>query len=278
MNNFKGKIAVITGGANGIGLGIAKKCLENDMKTIIADIDNKAIEKVEKSLKKEKKDLILKVVDVSNPIDVKRLADFAFKNYKEVNLLCLNAGISLRMPLWEVTLNDWKWIIGVNLMGIVHGIKFFVPYLLNQENESHIVITASIMGLMKGSDTYSVIKHAVVALSEALYGQLRSKSKKIKVSVLCPAFVNTDILDSERIRPEELKNDPNEVRITPEMEANRLAMRKMLEVGSKIEDVGEIVFRAIENEQFYILTDDSRRFKNSVKSRMKNILESFEEI
>ena len=276
MNNFKDKVAVITGGANGIGLGIAKKCLEKDMKTIIADIDKEAIKKAKVLLKKEGRDLITKLVDVSNPKNVKELVEYAFKMYKEVNLLCLNAGVSVRMPLWEQTLNDWHWIIGVNLMGIVHGIKFFVPYLLDQESESHIVITASIMGLMQGSDTYSVIKHAVVALSEALYGQLRSKSKKIKVSVLCPAFINTDILDSERNRPEHLQNGPNEIIITPEMEANEKAMRKMIEAGLNPEKVGEIIFKAIENEQFYILTDDSRRFKNSVKLRMKNILKAFE--
>ena len=276
MKDFKDKVAVITGAASGIGYGIAKHCAKEGMKIVLADIEEKPLYHTKKELKAMGARVLSVLTDVSKAKDVKNLAQETFNEYGAVHLLFNNAGVSLRTLLWEQTLADWEWILGVNLWGIIHGIKYFVPFMLEQNTESHIINTASIMGLMTASDIYSIIKHAIVALSEALYGQLASKSKKIKVSVLCPGFVKSKILGSERNRPVELINDPTEVIEHPEMEANKKAMKQMNANGMDPEELAVILFQAIQDEQFYIITDKFRRFRSSIKKRMEKILKAFE--
>jgi NAD(P)-dependent dehydrogenase (short-subunit alcohol dehydrogenase family) len=171
-----------------------------------------------------------------------------------VHLLANNAGIGAGGAPWEATWNDWEWAIGVNLWGVIHGVKVFTPLMLAQNTECHIVNTASAAGLVVGgaSAPYSVTKHGVVALSESLYLALQRRKALVKVSVLCPGLVRTDIINAERHRPESLKNEP--VELSPEMRAGLDFFKAAMDAAMPPSEVADKVFEAIRTEQFYILT------------------------
>ncbi len=277
MKEFKGKVAVITGAASGIGYGLAKKCVNEGMKLVISDIIEEDLIRAEQELKSMNGNVLSMVTDVSKAADVELLAQKAYEEFSEVNLLLNNAGVSPnRTLLWEHTLNDWNWILNVNVWGVIHGVKFFVPKMIEQNSEAHIINTASIMGLMKAGDLYSITKHAIVAISEALMSHLAPKTKLIKVSVLCPSFIRSKILESEVIRPEIFENDPSEIISHPEMEQNRNWMREQNASGLTPEDCAEITFNAIKNEDFYIFTDKSVASKNPIKQRFRKILKALD--
>ena len=275
MKEFQGKVAVITGAASGIGYGIAKKCVNEGMKVVITDVIEEELKQREQELNNMNGNVLSIVTDVSKARDVELLAQITYETYNEVNLLFNNAGISPdRTLLWEHSLNDWKWILNVNLWGVIHGIKFFVPKMLEQNTEAHIINTASIMGLMRAGDLYGITKHAVVAVSEALNAHLAPKTKLIKVTVLCPSFVSSNILESEEIRPEMFKNDPSEIIRHPEMEQNRNWQREQNKKGLSPEECAEIVFQAIKDEEFYVFTDESVASINPIKQRFRKILKT----
>ena len=171
-----------------------------------------------------------------------------------MNLLFNNAGIAAGGAPWEATWNDWEWVIGVNLWGVIHGVKVFTPLMLAQNSECHIINTSSTAGLIVGSSSapYAVTKHAVVALSESLYLALQQRNSLVKVSVLCPGMVRTNIANAERNRPDDLRNEP--VAMTPEMQAGLAAFKAALEGATPPQQVADVVFEAIKNEQFYILS------------------------
>jgi len=277
LKEFKDKVAVITGAASGIGYGLAKKCINEGMKLIISDINEEDLLRVEQELKINDGKVIAIIADVSKAKDVELLSQKTYKQFNEVNLLFNNAGVSPdRTLLWEHTLNDWNWILSVNLWGIIHGIKFFIPKILEQNTKAHIVNTASIMGLMRAGDLYSITKHAVIAISEALSAHLAPKTKLVKVSVLCPSFVRSKILESENIRPERFENSLDEIISHPEMEQNRNWMREQNKKGLTPEECAEITFEAIKNENFYILTDKTVASKNPIKQRFRKLLKALE--
>jgi NAD(P)-dependent dehydrogenase (short-subunit alcohol dehydrogenase family) len=256
MKEFRGKVAVITGAASGIGRGIAQKCAGVGMKVVLADIDEANLSEVETELKTMGAAAVLCVrTDVSKRSDIESLAGQAFDTFGGVHLLFNNAGVAAGGPPWEATWNDWEWVIGVNLWGVINGVKVFTPLMLAQNTECHIVNTSSGAGLTAGgfSAPYSVTKHAVVALSESLYLTLQQRSSLVKVSVLCPGMVKTNIANVERYRPVELKNEP--VRLSPEMQAGRAALESLIAAGMPPDQAADAVFDAIRKEQFYILTD-----------------------
>ncbi|MHA2339299.1 MAG: SDR family NAD(P)-dependent oxidoreductase [Candidatus Hodarchaeales archaeon] len=195
MNDFKDKVAVITGAASGIGNGIAKRAVKKGMKVVIADIEAEALSQAEQELSTLGGNVLSVVTDVSKLEDVKSLADKTIKKFGEVHLLFNNAGVAKRDVLWDFTLADWKWIISVNLWGVIHGIVNFLPILREQDHESRIINTASIAGLTTYTlnGIYGPIKHAIVAISETLNNELRVVNSKIKVSVLCPGAVLTNL-------------------------------------------------------------------------------------
>lgn len=275
MKEFQGKVAVITGAASGIGYGIAKKCVNEGMKVVITDVIEEELKQREQELNNMNGNVLSIVTDVSKARDVELLAQITYETYNEVNLLFNNAGVSPdRTLLWEHSLNDWKWILNVNLWGVIHGIKFFVPKMLEQNTEAHIINTASIMGLMRAGDLYSITKHSVVALSEALMSHLAPKTKLVKVSVLCPSFVRSNILESEDIRPENLKNDSSKIIRHLEMEQNRNWQREQNKKGLSPEECAEIVFQAIKDEESYVFTDESVASINPIKQRFRKILKT----
>jgi NAD(P)-dependent dehydrogenase (short-subunit alcohol dehydrogenase family) len=169
-------------------------------------------------------------------------------------LLFNNAGVAAGGAPWEATWNDWEWVIGVNLWGVIHGVKVFTPLMLAQNTECHIINTSSAAGLSVGGAAapYGVTKHAVVALSESLYLTLQQRNSLVKVSVLCPGLVRTDIANAERNRPAELRNES--VTMTPEMQAGLAAFKAAIEASMPPLQVADVVFDAIRNEQFYILS------------------------
>ena len=253
MKNFKGKVAVISGAASGIGRGIAERCVHEGMRVVLADIDEASLSKAETELKTSGGTVLGVKTDVSKRSDVERLARQTLDAFGHVHLLFNNAGVAAGGPPWLATWNDWEWVIGVNLWGVIHGVKVFTPLMQEQNTECHIINTASAAGLAVGGTfaPYSVTKHAVVALSESLYLTLQQRNSLVKVSVLCPGLVRTNIANAERNRPAELKNEP--VPVTPEIEAGMAAMRAAIASGMPPLQVADAVFAAIQKEQFYIL-------------------------
>ena len=286
MKEFKDKVAVITGAASGIGLGIAKRAVKEGMKVVLADIEEKSLSQTEKELKALGGTVISVLTDVSKVEDVEKLARKTLKAFGEVHLLCNNAGVAASGLLWETQITDWKWVIDVNLFGVIHGIRVFVPIMLKQDNECLIVNTASLEGLISespGNGIYAVTKHGVVALSEVLIEELKILNSKINVSVLCPGFVSTKIADSERNRAPEMCGPDYEpaldkfCRTHPELKQFTDMFIKAIEEGLSPDKAGDIVFEAIKNEFSYILTDASFMYKKLVKKRMEGILEAFQQ-
>ncbi len=254
MKEFKGKVAVITGAASGIGRGLAERCVSEGMNVVLADIDEASLAQAETELKSAGGTVLGVRTDVSKRGDVERLARRALDVFGQVHLLFNNAGVAAGGAPWEATWNDWEWVIGVNLWGVIHGVKVFTPLMLAQNTECHIINTSSAAGLIVGSGSapYAVTKHGVVALSENLYLALQQRNSLVKVSVLCPGLVRTSIVDTERHRPAELRNEP--IKMTPEMQAGLAAFKAAMEASMPPLQVADVVFDAIKKEQFYILT------------------------
>jgi NAD(P)-dependent dehydrogenase (short-subunit alcohol dehydrogenase family) len=270
MKEFRGKVAVITGAADGIGRGIAERCVQEGMKVVLAGINEANLAKAEAELKASGGEVISVRTDVAKRGDVETLARKAMDAFGAVHLLFNNAGVSAGMSPWEATWNDWEWVIGVNLWGVIHGVKIFTPLMIAQNTECHIVNTSSIAGLTAGNPLgpYAVTKHAVVALSEILYLELEARNALVKVSVLCPAFVKTHIAASERNRPVELQDAP--VEIPTQVKARIDFIVAAIEAGISPPQVADQVFEAIRQERFYILTEP--KWTPLVQLRADNLL------
>jgi NAD(P)-dependent dehydrogenase (short-subunit alcohol dehydrogenase family) len=270
MKEFKGKIAVITGGASGIGLGIARRCVREGMNVVLADINEVDLSNAEEDLKNRGVTVIGVRTDVSKRGDVQALADRTLETFGAVHLLVNNAGVGAGTSPWESTWNDWEWVIGVDLWGVINGVKIFTPIMVSQNTECHIVNTSSIAGMIAfmHSAPYQVAKHAVVALSENLSVALEKRNALVRVSVLCPGYVKTQTMDSERNRPIDLRDEP--IEMSSEQHAMLDAARKAVESGMSPIELAGHVFRAIQEERFYILTHPEEML--SIRERMENIL------
>ena len=209
MKDFQDKVAVVTGAASGIGRALAGKSAQVGMKVVLADIEESALKQAEDELKASGAQVLAMRTDVSQAAEVERLAQKAFETYGAVHLLFNNAGVAAGTTVWESSLTDWQWVLGVNLWGVIYGLHYFVPRMLAQDTEGHIVNTASAAGLIssQGLGIYKVSKHGVVTLSETLALELAARGARLKVSVLCPEWVNTRIIDAERNRPRGAAHD-----------------------------------------------------------------------
>ncbi|HLF72373.1 MAG TPA: SDR family NAD(P)-dependent oxidoreductase [Dehalococcoidia bacterium] len=272
MRDFVGKVAVVTGGASGIGLGLATRFAEEGMKVVLADVEEPVLEAAVTKLRQQEHDVLGVVTDVSKADSVEALARKTLDAYGKVNIVCNNAGVGggFGVGIWEATLKDWQWTVGVNLWGVVNGVRTFTPLLLENGEEGHIVNTASSAGLTQGARIYGVTKHAVVALSESLYDGLRQVSDKVHCSVLCPGVINTRIMYGARNRPDDLQNEgmPTTQR---ELESRDRIARLAQETGMAPSQLADIVVEAIKAEQFYILTHDD--FDEAIRTRMEDILQ-----
>ncbi len=250
MIEFKGGVAVVTGAASGIGLGMARTFAAKGMRLVLADIESDALARAADSLTADGAEVITECVDVADAAAVERLAEQAYDRFGKVTVVCNNAGvIENNLATWEYSLADWDWVLGVNLMGVVHGIRTFVPRMLAGGEAGHIVNTASFGGLISGTANpiYIVSKHAVVALSENLHNDLTGRNTKIRVSVLCPGWVRTSIVDSDR-------NRENAPKLTENVSRIRERFQDGISTGLEADAVGEMVVDAISTERFYIHT------------------------
>jgi NAD(P)-dependent dehydrogenase (short-subunit alcohol dehydrogenase family) len=276
MKEFKEKVAVVTGAASGIGRGLTEHCAREGMKVAIADIEEPALRETERAVKAAGADVLAVVTDVSNLKDIETLAQKTLDAFGGVHLLFNNAGVQVgagtSKPLWEHTTADWEWVLGVNLWGVIHGIKVFLPIMLDQNTECHVVNTSSMAGLITEPMIviYAVTKAGVIKLSEGLYIQLKQVQSNIGVSVLCPAFVSSRLGDAARNRPGELQNVPDEPAETGQPVLSTSLRKDDWEVLSP-EQCADIVFKAIREDTFYILTHPM--IKTLTKQRMDNILQ-----
>jgi NAD(P)-dependent dehydrogenase (short-subunit alcohol dehydrogenase family) len=271
MKDVQGKVAVVTGAASGIGRGMAESFVAAGMKVVLSDIEQSALESTTQALRAAGADVYAVVTDVSKPEQIEALAANTLSKYGAVHVLCNNAGVAVRSGVsWESTLSDWNWIIGVNLMGVIYGVRTFLPIMIEQGTEAHIVNTASLAGLISGDNTlYGVTKFAVVALSEGVYLDLQRYGAKPKVSVLCPGYVDTNIIDSARNRPAELA-DTGRKESGPIADAFREWFTERLKQGLSPRAVGDQVLSAIREERFYILTHPD--WNPLIEQRVQTIL------
>ncbi|MHA6846984.1 SDR family oxidoreductase [Ralstonia syzygii] len=278
MKQFAGGVAVITGGASGFGKEFARLGAGLGMKLVLADIQQDALDAAVAGFQAQGVEVIGVRVDVSREADVQALADAAIRAFGKVNLLFNNAGVGAGGLIWENTQKDWDWVLGVNLHGVIHGVRIFTPLMLAEaardpSYEGHIVNTASMAGLLNAPamGIYNVSKHAVVALTESLYQDLSLVTEQIHCSVLCPYFVPTGITQSHRNRPQDLANTAPPTK--SQLVAQAMTDKAVSSGKVTAEQVGQMTFDAILGERFYIyshphaLAPVQHRFEDIVSQR-----------
>ncbi|MEM7467111.1 MAG: SDR family NAD(P)-dependent oxidoreductase [Pseudomonadota bacterium] len=266
MQKIQDRVIVVTGAGSGIGKGIVEAFANAGAKLVITDIDQSSLDVLDKELRDQGTEVLSVGTDVANSEDVKGLAQKTYDAFGACHVICNNAGVvENNVNTWELTTDDWEWVLGVNLNGVIHGINAFVPRMLASGEEGHVVNTASIGGLIAGLalPAYSVSKHAVVALSECLYNDLAREQSKVNVSVLCPGWINTNIADSDR-------NRANKPTLTPALTRSRNAFKQSISNGLAPAQVGEIVLNGVLNNRFYLYTHPE--WNNVIEDRFEAIL------
>lgn len=275
ISNFKGKVAVLTGAGSGFGLECAKIGAQLGMKLVLVDVQKDALDASQAQMQALGAEVMARLVDVSNEGQMQALANDVQQKFGAPHFVFNNAGVGAGGLVWENTVADWEWLLGVNLWGVVHGVRLFTPMMLeaaskDPEFQGHIVNTASMAGLLTPPNMgiYNVTKHAVVALTETLYQDLKLVSDQISASVLCPYFVPTGISQSHRNRPSQLKADkPTKSQLIGQAMSDKA-------VGSgkvSAADVAKMVFDAIEQNQFYIYSHP--KALGNVQHRMEAIVQ-----
>jgi NAD(P)-dependent dehydrogenase (short-subunit alcohol dehydrogenase family) len=270
MKKLKGKVAAVTGAASGLGRSMALAFAAEGMDVALADVDQINLTAVADEVQEKGVRAITLKVDVSQAAQVDAFRDQTIARLGAVHVVCNNAGVAPLGPVWESSVGDWEWILGVNLWGVIHGVRAFAPVLIAQK-EGHIVNTASVAGLISppGMGAYNVTKHAVVALSETLYHDLRERKSKVGVSVLCPAYVPTGIADCERSRPKHLAAAEK----SRETQAKEAMVRKAVKSGKiSAAEVAQAVVNAVKADRFYILTHEG--IAPAIRARMEDILKA----
>lgn len=256
MQDFKDKVAVITGGASGIGLAYAERFGAAGAKVVLADIEKPRLDAAVAQLNAKGIETIGKVTDVSRYEEVEALAETARGHFGKVHLVFNNAGVSITGPTWKQSIDDWRWIYGVNVFGIVHGVKAFVPMLLEQNEPAHVINTASLASFNGTGEhgPYCSSKAAALSISQALFSELRGLVADVGVTVVCPGMVATDINRSWRTRPKEHKAWSNR----EYADENFIEQsNKFQNSGIKPDEVAELVFHAVRDRQFYVFTGDN---------------------
>ena len=254
MEQFEGKVAVVTGAASGIGKALATAFADVGMKIVLADVEAAALEVAAEELRSSGADVFAVTADVAQAADVDRIGAAAMDVFGALHVACNNAGVSGGGLSWEIDLETWRWILDVDLWGVIHGVHTFTPLII-ASGGGHIVNTASMAGLTSnpGMGPYNVAKHGVVTLSETLSVELQMTHPEVGVSVLCPGWVRTRINESERNRP-----DLVGVEEVEETDAGLLAMKEMVNTwiaeGLQPAHVASLVIDAIRENRFYVLT------------------------
>jgi NAD(P)-dependent dehydrogenase (short-subunit alcohol dehydrogenase family) len=273
MQDFAGKVAVITGAASGIGLALTEKCLDEGMQVVMADIEEQVLDKAAEKLREQGHNSVLTVpTDVAVLEQIESLCQKTIDQFGEVHLLFNNAGVGGGGNSWQATSKDWEWVLGVNLYSVIHALRVFVPQMSAQGNRCHIVNTASVAGLLGGTTnaTYAVTKHGVVALTEILYRDLQQQNLPIGCSVLCPGLINTNILTSGRNRPAALVNQQPDPAPDAQQTEAFAQFAAMLEQGMPTSEVADIVFQGVREQRLYIQTHDI--FNEAILDRAQHIM------
>lgn len=257
MNVFTGKTAVITGGASGIGLAMGELFGRQGMNIVLADIEQQALDTAVGQIQAQGVNCVGVPTDVSSAEQVQALAEAAMARFGAIHIACNNAGVFTGGLLWQESLADYEWLMDVNIRGVVHGIRSFIPIMIEQDCECHVVNTASMAALtaMPYSGIYHMTKHAVLAMSESLYHELAFHAPKIGVSVLCPEAINTGIAASERNRPAA----HGEVVESGERDLVMAALADSTAAGIGPEVMAQRVLDGVREGRFYLLSNEEWR-------------------
>jgi NAD(P)-dependent dehydrogenase (short-subunit alcohol dehydrogenase family) len=274
LTDFAGKVAVLTGGASGFGLECARLGARLGMKLVLVDVQADALQRAQLELQNAGAQVWTRKTDVSSAADMEALARFVESEVGVPHVVFNNAGVALGGLVWENTVADWQWLLGVNLWGVIHGVRLFTPMMLAQAKRDptyrgHIVNTASMAGLLTPPNMgiYNTSKHAVVSLTETLYQDLRLVTDQISASVLCPYFVPTGISHSERNRPQDLAG----TQPTISQQIGQAMSEKAVSSGKvSAQDVAQKVFDAMAQDQFYVFSHP--KALGNVQQRMEAIL------
>ena len=271
MKTFKDRVAVVTGAASGIGLALAERFAAEGMKVVMADIEASALATASEGLRRQGAAVRATRVDVSRPEDVERLAAETYEAFGAAHVVCNNAGVAVIGAVHEHTLADWQWVINVNLWGVIHGVRAFLPRMLAGGDEGHIVNTASMAGLTTAQfmSVYDVTKHGVVALSESMYKEMVVTGAPIGVSVVCPGLIDTNIMRSSRNRPEGLAETG---KAGPFAQAFGQALSNRLAGGYPPSEVAQQVVAGIREGRFYIVPAQPE-VKGNIAIRAQDLLE-----
>ena len=275
IQNFENKTAVLTGGASGFGLECARIAAGYKMNVVLVDVQQDALDKAQAEISAMGVKVMAKKVDVSNQAEMEALAKEVETQFGAPHFVFNNAGVGSGGLIWENTVADWTWVLGVNVWGVVHGVRLFTPMMLaaakkDPNYQGHIVNTASMAGLLTAPNmgVYNVSKHAVVALTETLYQDLKLVTDQVSASVLCPYFVPTGISQSHRNRPAELPHQ----KATKSQKIGQAMSDKAVNSGKvSAADTARLVFDAIAQDQFYIYSHPHAL--GNVQTRMEAIVQ-----
>ncbi len=257
MKDFKDKVALITGAANGFGREFIKEAAKRGMKIFATDIEGDEMQAAAEALKAEGAEITAVQADLTKFEEAERVVNLAMDTYGQIDLLMCNAGIAIPRYVWEVPIRDWEWIVHINVLQHVYFMKLVIPIMIKQGTPCWICNTASVAGVItsNGMPAYHTTKHAAVALAESVKYDLECIGADIGMSVFCPGFIQTDLHNSERHRPEQYADPSDPYYTSPAFAMGQKTAERVVVTGKRIDFVGPRVFQAIEDGDFYILTD-----------------------
>ena len=267
MKEFKGKTAVVTGAASGIGYALAKRFAQEKMNVVLADIEQDALDAAVAKISDLGVEAVGIAVDVMDKNSVQSLAKKSIDAFGNIHILCNNAGVAppaIDEAIWDHDMSDWDWVMGVNFYGVLYGIQSFLPHMIEHQEEGHVLNTVSMAGILGLEGSYGVSKFAALSLSEGLFQSLKKINSKIGASVLCPGFVATNIIDSQRNRPEHLASDKKSNFLLKQLASS------VLKRGKKPDEIATRAIEAIQANNFYILPHPV--YDERVKDRYERIL------
>ncbi|MGH0030923.1 MAG: SDR family NAD(P)-dependent oxidoreductase [Myxococcota bacterium] len=269
MERFEGRVAVVTGAASGIGLAMATRFAEAGMRVVLADLERGALEEAASGLSARGFEALPVVTDVAQPDALHALAERTLDAFGAAHVLCNNAGVFAAGTSWEAPLSDYEWVFAVNVWGVVHGLKAFMPTLLEQD-EAHVVNTSSMAGVTSAPFVapYYMSKHAVFSLSETLYLEMQAKGTTVGVSVVCPELIHTRIAESERNRPEHLKREgPSHT----ERDLVEGAIRASVGTGAEPSVIADRTLEAIREGRLYVLAPEGDPWRTACNTRLDDL-------